>query len=320
MRCEENMLVTFINTAMFAIYIVLPAFFIIRIWRNQSTNLLKWLSSISTSGSFILCLFFIGGWPIILTGFYTRYLLMVALILAITKSYFNQSRSFPKFSRATLWTMLSSCFAVLAPIGIILLIPISTSRIRDAVDLEFPLKNGKYYILNGGNSLFVNHHREVEAQKYALDIIKLNQSGLRCKSLKTSVLTSYNIFGEVVYSPCRGKVIELVDGFPDLDPKKMDPVHPAGNHIAIEMDSKNMTVLLAHIQKGSFLVEKGDIVEAGQPLCKVGNSGNTSEPHLHIHLVKSGDDLLFEGKGIPVKFNNRFLVRNDRFCSTLASQ
>jgi murein DD-endopeptidase MepM/ murein hydrolase activator NlpD len=58
-------------------------------------------------------------------------------------------------------------------------------------------------------------------------------------------------------------------------------------------------------------VKKGDPVNKGQPLCRVGNSGNTSEPHLHIHVIKTGGDLLYEGEGVPMKFHNRFLVRND---------
>jgi murein DD-endopeptidase MepM/ murein hydrolase activator NlpD len=95
----------------------------------------------------------------------------------------------------------------------------------------------------------------------------------------------------------------------------MDPDNPAGNYLAIEMESSPFTIVLAHVQKSSFLIEKGERVQKGQPLCRVGNSGNTSEPHLHIHAVKSGEDLLFEGAGIPMKFNHRFLVRNNRVSS-----
>jgi murein DD-endopeptidase MepM/ murein hydrolase activator NlpD len=44
----------------------------------------------------------------------------------------------------------------------------------------------------------------------------------------------------------------------------------------------------------------------------VGNSGNTTEPHLHIHASKSGTpDNLTSGIGLPILFNERFLVRND---------
>ncbi|WP_425492702.1 M23 family metallopeptidase [Lysinibacillus agricola] len=48
---------------------------------------------------------------------------------------------------------------------------------------------------------------------------------------------------------------------------------------------------------------KGEKVKEGQILGKVGNSGNTSDPHLHIHAEK-------DGKGVAITFNDRFLVRN----------
>ncbi|TMZ49982.1 M23 family metallopeptidase, partial [Klebsiella pneumoniae] len=49
---------------------------------------------------------------------------------------------------------------------------------------------------------------------------------------------------------------------------------------------------------------EGDVVREGQLLGTVGNSGNTSEPHLHIHAEK-------DGEGVPIRFGGRFLVRNN---------
>jgi murein DD-endopeptidase MepM/ murein hydrolase activator NlpD len=63
--------------------------------------------------------------------------------------------------------------------------------------------------------------------------------------------------------------------------------------------------------KGSVLVRPGDRVQAGQPLACVGNSGNTTEPHLHIH-AKRGDkpDSILDGEGMPMRFGGRWLIRN----------
>lgn len=305
---------------MFFVYLVLPVFFLVRIWKNYSVDLLKWLISTSASAGYILYLFFIGGWPMVITGYYMRYILLIALIVVIIKSYLNKKRYFLNVTWGYFIRALTSSIAILLPIGIIIAVLMSSSRIPKAIDIDFPLKNGDYYILQGGNSLFTNHHREVDAQKYALDILKLNRFGFRCKAWNARALDDYNIYGDVIYSPCDGKVIEIVDSYPDLKPSTMDPEHPAGNYLAIEMPFSQMTVLLAHIQKGSFLVKKGDSVSRGQPLCRVGNSGNTSEPHLHIHVIKTGGDLLFEGEGVPMKCNNRFLVRNDRISFLSGSQ
>jgi murein DD-endopeptidase MepM/ murein hydrolase activator NlpD len=54
----------------------------------------------------------------------------------------------------------------------------------------------------------------------------------------------------------------------------------------------------------SILVKKGDVVEQGQEIGRVGNSGNTSEPHLHIHL-QDNTELSF-GEGIPLYFSNYY--------------
>ncbi len=304
-----------LSIIMFIIYVALPVFFLIRIWKNASTNFVKWLISTLSSAGYILYLFFIGGWPMIITGYYMRYALLIALIITVTKSYFNTKRSFPAFTKRYFFTTLCKSLASLLPIGVVVSVLRSSSQIPEAIDVDFPLKNGNYYILHGGNSLFTNHHREAASQKYALDVIKLDRFGLRCKAMRAQALNDYHIYGDVIHSPSDGVVIEVVDEYPDREPGIMDEEHPAGNYLTIEMPSAGMTILLAHVQQGSFLVKKGDLVNKGQPLCRVGNSGNTSEPHLHIHVIKTGGDLLDEGEGVPMKFYNRFLTRNDRVAS-----
>jgi murein DD-endopeptidase MepM/ murein hydrolase activator NlpD len=71
-------------------------------------------------------------------------------------------------------------------------------------------------------------------------------------------------------------------------------------------------VLMAHLQKGSVLVAKGEIVRAGQPLAKCGNSGNTSGPHLHLQVQNQPD---FSAPGLityPILFRDVACVRSER--------
>lgn len=296
----------------YGLYIVLPLIFLFRLWNNRSEDLLKWTVSVVACSVYILCFFVIGGWPMIVTGFYMRYVLLFLLILSVAKSYLNIKRRWQKPS----WRSATStaCIALLGSLPLYLLssIVMSSFYVPEAIDMDFPLRNGHYYILHGGNSPYLNHHLEVKAQKFALDIVKLNRLGHRLKTFQASALSEYEIYGDTVYSPCDGKVLELVDGCPDRNIADGDHEHLAGNYLAIEMSDANMTVLLAHLQKGSFLIRAGEVVSKGQPLARVGNSGNTTEPHLHMHVIKSGGDLLLDGEGVPMKFNNRFLVRNDR--------
>jgi murein DD-endopeptidase MepM/ murein hydrolase activator NlpD len=101
------------------------------------------------------------------------------------------------------------------------------------------------------------------------------------------------------------------DGYPDLPPGEFrnDPV--PGNHVIIRPNGIEVNILLANLQNGSVLVKTGDRVTAGQPVGKVGNSGNSREPHLHIHaqkqMVKDGKS---EWVGVPIRFGSRWLVRN----------
>ena len=177
-----------------------------------------------------------------------------------------------------------------------------------AVELSFPLKNGVYYIAHGGNSSLLNNHYVSDSQKYALAIVKLNTFGNRAIGIYPKELTSYSIWGDLVYSPCAGKMIESVNHLPDNVPFQSDQNNPAGNHIIIEC--KGIRVILAHLQKGSLIHKVGTGIKQGEALAKVGNSGNTSEPHLHMQVVKNDRKPFLESKGIPITFDGDFLVRN----------
>lgn len=182
-----------------------------------------------------------------------------------------------------------------------------------AIDLEFPLKGGDFSVVQGGANQIINHHFHISAQKYAIDVVQLNHFGIRENKLNPKNLEDFNIYGAIVYSPCNGVVVKAVDDYPDLTPPLMDPENPAGNYLAISKKDSDVIVILAHLKQGSLKVKNGESVSKGQALAQVGNSGNTSEPHLHIHSVLNHTgDFLFTGQGVPMTFKNRFLVRNDR--------
>ena len=119
---------------------------------------------------------------------------------------------------------------------------------------------------------------------YALDILGLNAWGARASGVLPADLTRYAIINDPVQAPCNGEVLAAEDGHPDRSPPELDPDDPAGNHLAIACGEA--TVLLAHLRQGSVIPRVGDRVETGQRIARVGNSGNTTEPHLHIHAVR----------------------------------
>ena len=180
-----------------------------------------------------------------------------------------------------------------------------------AIDLDFPFRSGTFIIAQGGSNTMVNIHAANSSQRYGLDIVKLNSAGTRARGLYPADLKRYAIFGEELICPCDGIVAAVQDNHKDFSPPDRDIDHRAGNYIAIEY--KGATLYLAHLMKGSICVPIGEHVHSGQTLGRVGNSGNTTEPHLHVHAEKGSYPGTFSGnQGIPILFNHRYLIRNDR--------
>nr|WP_265013628.1 M23 family metallopeptidase [Marinobacter zhanjiangensis] len=112
-------------------------------------------------------------------------------------------------------------------------------------------------------------------------------------------------------APCDGTIAKVVDGLPDMPVPVMDPGNRAGNYLAV--DCERFFVILAHLKQGSIRVQTGDKVESGQPLGEMGNSGNSSEPHLHVHAQRGLPEAApLGGEPLALTINGVFPVRNDR--------
>ena len=199
------------------------------------------------------------------------------------------------------------------------------SRIAPAtgvVNLAFPLEPGRYLIVNGGSNSSTNAHLETlnvevpryaawRGQSYGVDIVALDGLGLRARGVQPTDPRAYRIYGAQVLAPCTGQVIVAVDGIPDMEVPKVDRDHMAGNHVLLRCAEAD--VLLGHLQPGSVQVQVGANVAVGDWLGLVGNSGNTGEPHLHIHAQGMGPaEAPLSGEPRPIRLNGRFVVRGDR--------
>lgn len=299
------------------IYLAIPIFFLIRIWRDRSESFWKWIFEVVVFGLGICTIYAIGAWSMT-SSYFVRYILLFAFLAVTVKSFRNVNRSykFGEFGVRKSFPYVVNLVVAGFFFWQIFFIVNGSFCPEKAINLEFPLKGGEFCVVHGGSNLILNHHFPVSAQQYALDILQLNHLGSRINRFNPEMARDYNIFGAIVYSPCDGTVLDVTDQYSDLVPSVMDQEHPAGNYIAIGKSRSDAVIVLAHLMKDSLLVKKGDMISSGQPLAKVGNTGNTSEPHLHIHAVLNNTgDFLFKGKGIPMKFNDKFLVRNDRVFS-----
>ena len=206
-----------------------------------------------------------------------------------------------------------------------------------AMNLSFPLGPGNYLVVNGGSDIRTNDHlmtldasiprfREWRGQSYGVDIVKLDAFGFRALGVQPADPKAYAIYGARVLAPCAGQVLIAVDGLPDMQVPEVDREHLAGNHVmlrCVDADSNanphmnsGADVLLGHLQPGSVQVRAGASVTVGDWLGSVGNSGNTGEPHLHVHAQRPGPvGAPLGGDPLPLLFGGRFPVRGDRIVS-----
>lgn len=133
-------------------------------------------------------------------------------------------------------------------------------------------------VVQGGNSPLFNHHYHLLSQRFAVDMVFPHYGKANSEDLKT-----YPCFGAPIYAPAKGMVVSIEDGFPDVEIGGSDTKNPAGNHIVIDIGNEQY-IMIAHLKQGSAIVRQGDIVEAKQHVAACGNSGNTTEPHVHIQI------------------------------------
>lgn len=202
-------------------------------------------------------------------------------------------------------------WAALDPIvGIGLFAFVLTGYMHDkAVNITSPLADGRFIVGQGGGNPLLNYHNTYRPQRYALDILALDDLGRRADGLEPNSLGAYVIYGKPVISPCNGKVTNAIDNIPETAIGMTNTEQPAGNHVVLSCQGVDIT--LAHLQPGSVAVSAGDGVAIGDAIGRVGNSGNTTEPHLHIHAVPAGTGS--SEPGVPLTVNGDFLVRNATF-------
>jgi hypothetical protein len=195
-----------------------------------------------------------------------------------------------------------------------------------------PLKGGPWYAANGPDPL-AGHRRALIpvdgtpaiAQRFAIDYVKLDSAGKTFSGdrLKNE---SYYAQGMDALAVADGIVAATKDSIPENVPGANSRAVPitletvGGNHVIVDIGNGRYA-FYAHLQPGSLRVKKGDRVRRGQVLGLVGNSGNSTEPHLHFHLSDSPSPLGSEG--VPYVHEQFEVVgrcRNMMQCSTAPSE
>jgi len=145
------------------------------------------------------------------------------------------------------------------------------------------------------------------AQRYAIDWVQIQTVGNEATTWKgpEDKNESYFCYNQPIYSVAAGKVVDMSDGMPENVPHSgtyavpLDFNNAAGNHVVVEI-APHRDVLYAHMRPGTVQVKVGDRVHVGQILGHIGNTGSSTEPHLHMHIDDQPSFLA--GNGVPYEF------------------
>ncbi len=164
--------------------------------------------------------------------------------------------------------------------------------------------HGPWTVVNGGIDKAYSHSWSIPTQRYAYDFLMIDDTG-KSRMGAALVPDDYYCYGKEILAPANGEVIEAVSEHPNSLISSKGQVDCSahdirGNYLLLR-HAEGEYSLLAHLKPGSIRVKIGDHVKRGQCIALCGNSGNSSEPHLHFQ-VQNGVNF-YTSAGLPVEFD-----------------
>jgi murein DD-endopeptidase MepM/ murein hydrolase activator NlpD len=158
---------------------------------------------------------------------------------------------------------------------------------KTSTELRLPFE-GEWHVFWGGATLRDNKHITHKNQLRASDLLVLNDEG-KSHTGDGKKNSDYLAYRKKVLAAGAGTVVHVIDGVPDNEPGTLNQYSALGNAVIVK-HAEGEYAVYAHLVPGSIRVKPKMRVRAGQLLGLCGNSGNSSEPHLHFH-VQDGADL-----------------------------
>lgn len=182
--------------------------------------------------------------------------------------------------------------------------------------LTSPLPDGDWLAGNGPSNTS-DHRRTVVAiggrswisQRFAIDFVMVGANGDTWHDSRERNENFWG-FGQPVRAVAGGEVVEAIDLFPDNVPGQLPATtleNIAGNHVIIRI-ADGVYATFAHLRHGSVRVQTHQRVKRGDVIADVGNSGNTTAPHLHFQVTDAAATLGAEG--IPYVFDRYTFLGN----------
>lgn len=187
--------------------------------------------------------------------------------------------------------------------------------------LDLPFR-GRWLAQNSPARRIPSHGTHRLGVTYAIDFVAVDAEGRSApRSWRSWLATEppdlFVGFGADILAPVDGTVRLVHDGEPDHEARRSQPAllayalgQPgrvrggasavAGNHVVLAVGPSGPYVLLAHLSRGSVAVTPGEAVSAGSRIAACGNSGNSTEPHVHVQVTDSVD--WESARGLPMTF------------------
>ena len=159
-----------------------------------------------------------------------------------------------------------------------------------------PPLRGKNWVVGNGccnvsphrGAMIAIDQKLLAAERYAIDWIRSDDQGHIVLPDESTKLTDFPAYNKPIISVANGKVVDVVDKYPNVKPGVLDPnltlKDAGGNYVIVDIGGGRYA-FYAHLKPGSITVQEGDHVMRGRVLARLGNSGNTTAPHLHFHVM-----------------------------------
>ncbi len=187
--------------------------------------------------------------------------------------------------------------------------------------LDLPFR-GRWMARNSPARRVPSHGTHRFGVTYAIDFIPVDDRGRSAPLTVRSLLSveppeAFHGFGAGILAPVSGTVVLAHDGEPDHEARRSQFARAsyalgqaeriragvaaiAGNHVVVAVGDAGPFVLLAHLRQGSVSVLAGDVVASGARVGECGNSGNSTQPHVHVQATDSIDWPV--ARGLPIAF------------------
>ncbi|MBU0927188.1 MAG: M23 family metallopeptidase [Spirochaetes bacterium] len=230
---------------------------------------------------------------------------IAALVAATTKAIVRlcKRRAIGGELAALIIVAAIASWPALWPLGIARVpYPADRLRIGPSASVRLPL-DGPIRVGWGGDTVEENYHVMVPMERWAYDLVA-DPANVGSRRLE-----DYGIFGARVVAPAGGTVAGCRGDAPDLVPGDVPGFRRLedglGNYVSIRLDETETYLVIAHLKRGSVGVSPGRRIAEGDFLALAGNSGSSSEPHVHIHHQRQDPGAsLFLAEGLPLYFRD----------------